>query len=134
MPSSHCPYGHRPQSSGPKPSRDCLPDWLSGLPAAWRDRVVAPGTFRVFREYEVPARRLIGYDEQGQPCYCVYDYRLIDLRSDDDEEFYQALAYGESVTAWRLNDARWLVHRCVEALGEEGGRDSDFSVEEWMPR
>ncbi len=134
MPSSDCLYGRRPRPSGLKLSHDCLPDWLSGLPSEWSDRVVVPSVFRLFREYEIPARRLVGYDSHHQLCYCVYDYRLIDLRSDDDEEFYPALAYGESVTSWRLKDARWLVHRCVEALGEEGDRDSGFSFETRMPR
>ncbi|NEV63792.1 hypothetical protein [Thiorhodococcus minor] len=57
----------------------------------------------------------------------------MDVRSDDDEDLYQALAYSESITAWRLSGRRWLVHRRVEPLGEEGESGSSFSLEGRMP-
>jgi hypothetical protein len=104
------------------------------LPPEWRDQVVAPRSFRVFREFEIPARRVLGDDGHGQACYSTHDYRLLDPRSDDDEEFYEALAYSESVIAWRLRDGRWLVYRRIESLGAEGGCESRFSLEEHCPR
>ena len=134
MPYSPCIYGD--QSRGPRlaPGEPCRPRWQERLPRRWRGQTVAPQTFRVFREYEVPARRVIGSDAAGAPCYCAYDYRLIELRSDDDEEHYSALAYEESLTAWRLNDGRWLVHRRLAPFGEDGDLLTDFTIDERMPR
>jgi hypothetical protein len=57
-----------------------------------------------------------------RPLLPAYDYRRLDVRSDDDEEYYLAIAYSESLSAWRLHDGRWLVHRRVEPLGEEDAR------------
>jgi hypothetical protein len=133
MQPSPCIYGRRSQRARQSPDIGCLPAWKVLLTSEWLEQVVAPNTFRVFREYEIPARRVLGYDDAGKPCFCAHDYRLLDARSDDDEEFYQALAYGEAVTAWRLQDGRWLVHRSVEQIGDEGTTDSDFTFATRMP-
>ncbi|AGA89668.1 hypothetical protein Thimo_0832 [Thioflavicoccus mobilis 8321] len=110
------------------------PLWWSQLTPAWRHQVVVPHSFHVFEEYEVAASRVLGYDEVGERCFCAYDYRLTDLRSDDDEEFYQAAVYTESLATWRLLDGRWLVYRRVEPLGEDGEVVSGFSISAQMPR
>ncbi|WP_043753930.1 hypothetical protein [Imhoffiella purpurea] len=131
---SECAYGRHPRRHRRSRSDTCVPSWTEGLPHEWRARVVAPQSFRVFREFEIPARRVFGYDGDGAICYSAHDYRLIDLRSDDDEDFYETLAYAESVVAWRLADGRWLVHRCVESLGAEGDPECRLEVEPQMPR
>ncbi|MBK1700617.1 hypothetical protein [Thiococcus pfennigii] len=133
MPPSQC-LSHR--TSGPPPALDGgdRPPWWSQLTPEWRHQVVVPQRFRVFEEYEVAASRILGYDEAGDPCFCACDYRLTELRSDDDEEFYQAAVYAESLTTWRLLDGRWLVYRRVEPLGEEGEALGGFNVAERMPR
>ncbi|PQJ95563.1 hypothetical protein CXB77_15690 [Chromatium okenii] len=130
MPSAFCVYGHHRQLA----QRHCCPNWRAQLPLEWREQVIAPTSFRVFREYEIPARRIIGYDSNNQPCYCAYDYRLIDLRSDDDEEFYTALAYDESLVAWRLHNQHWLIYRCVGAFDENDHGEQQLSVAAQMPR
>ena len=129
-----CIYGQLPQGSPTRPSGACQPRWQTLLPERWRDEVVPPLSFRVYREYEVPARRVLGQDAAGEPCFCAFDYRLIDLRSDDDEELYSALSYEEKMRAWRLRDGRWLVHRRLLPYGEDGEVLSDYSLEERMPR
>ncbi|MFD2112603.1 hypothetical protein [Thiorhodococcus fuscus] len=131
---SECAYGKHPRRHRRGKSDSCAPSWQNALPQEWRDRVVVPQSFRVFREFEIPARRVFGYDQGGTICYSAHDYRLIDVRSDDDEDFYETLAYAESVVAWRLNDGRWLVNRRIDSLGAEGESENDLQVEDGMPR
>ena len=121
------------------PSRACRkrerePAWQKGLPAEWRVAAVEPFTFATFREYEIPASRTLGYDEEGQPCYYRHSYLLGELCSDDDEEFYEHIAYGEEVEAWRLRDERWLTWRVEH---EDGGcrvNRGFYGFSERMPR
>jgi len=131
---SECAYGKHPRRHRRGKSDNCAPSWQNALPREWRDRVVVPLSFRVFREFEIPARRVFGYDQDGAICYSAHDYRLIDVRSDDDEDFYETLVYAESVVAWRLTDGCWLVNRRIESLGAEGESENDLRVEERMPR
>ncbi|HEX5394575.1 MAG TPA: hypothetical protein VFW68_14930 [Rhodocyclaceae bacterium] len=106
--------------------------WSAGLPALWRDAVVVPLDYRSFRDYEVQARRVVGYDESGEPCFSRYTYRHDALRSDDGEEFYEEIVHAEIGRSWRLRDGRWLTWRRVEhGWGEERGF---FSFSEEMPR
>lgn len=129
-----CLYGRRSGHVPARPAGECRPVWSSLLTPVWRRMAVPPQSFRVFREYEVPARCVRGYDDAGMPCFCVYDYRLMELRSDDDEDFYQAATYTESLTSWRLRDGRWLVHHRVEPLGDEGDEVVELSIAQQMPR
>ncbi|NEX19629.1 hypothetical protein G3480_04760 [Thiorhodococcus mannitoliphagus] len=133
MASSNCIYGHKPERTRQSLLDSCLPSWSSLLTPEWRGRVITPGAFRVHHEHEMAAKRVLGYDSRGQPCFYAHDYRQMDVRSDDDEDFYQALAYSESITAWRLRSGLWLVHRRVEPLGEEGESGSSFGLEARMP-
>lgn len=134
MTPSPCIFGRRQERVQHGIGGECQPAWHDLLTAEWADKVIRPNSFRVFQEFEIPARRVLGFDHHGRPCFCAHDYRLMDQRSDDDEEFYETLAYGESVTAWRLHDDRWLVYRRVEPLGEEGATDSEFRVADRMPQ
>lgn len=92
--------------------RDAVePDWMTHLPADWREMAEGPLRFVEYREYEMPARRCLGYDADDRLCYCAHHYLLESCRSDDDEEFYHAITGGETLHAWRLRDGRWLVYR-----------------------
>ena len=82
------------------------PDWLLFLPDEWRDMVIEPLDFQQHREYEMAAMRSFGYDVDGLTCYYAHSYALNESRTDDDEDFYEVVAYGESVHAWRLRDER----------------------------
>lgn len=108
--------------------------WWQDLPASWRDLVVVPITFEVSREYEMAADRTIGRDEDDEPCYCAFRYVLTELRSDDDDVFYEEAVYAESLTAWRLRDARWLILRKVTGNYLLGAVHSFFSLSDSMPR
>lgn len=134
MTNAPCIYGHRPATGERGLARECRPSWLEDLCPIWIDLVVPPRSFRVFRDHEIAARRVVGHDGGDIPCFHAYDYRLLDVRSDDDEEYYLAVSYSESVSAWRLSDGRWLVHRRVEPLGEEDAAISATSIDERMPR
>lgn len=103
------------------------------LPATWRDMVVEPLRLALHEDYEVRASRAIGYDEDDAPCFCTYDYELRESYSDDDEEFYDVIAYAESLAAWRLRDGRWLIHRRIATGGEEAGAQTFYSFSEAMP-
>jgi len=75
-----------------------------------------------------------GYDRQNNPCFCAFHYVRTQLRSDDDEVFYQAPVYAETLTSWRLEDERWLVFREIVGNFELGDIHSYFSLSESMPR
>ena len=107
------------------------PRWNSLLPRDWRNQVVAPVEFRTFRDYEMAAEHILGTDEDGPPCFHAYRSVLHELRSDDDEEYYQAAIFGESLTAWRLRDGRWLSHRL--SAGESETVRGFFSFGESAP-
>jgi len=110
------------------------PEWQKALPAEWRDAAIAPLDFKQYREYEIPASRTLGHDEEGQACYYRHTYILSSWCSDDDDEFYQAIAYGEEVQAWRLRDERWLIWRIVHENGVCRGNRGFYSFSEEMPR
>lgn len=115
--------------------REREPDWQKGLPAEWpkwRLAAVTPLNFSTFREYEMPASRTPGYDEDGQPCYYHHCYVLGELLSDDDEAFYEHIAYGEEVEAWRLRDERWLIWRIVHENGGCRGNRGLYCFSESM--
>ena len=114
--------------------RDREPEWQRGLPVEWRIAAIAPLNFSTFREYEIPASRTLGYDEEGHACYYRHSYVLGELCSDDDEEFYEHIAYGEEVEAWRLRDERWLIWRIVREDGVCRGNRGFYSFSESMPR
>ena len=125
------------RSSGNAPEcrkRERERDWQKGLPVEWRVAAVAPLHFSTFSEYEIPASRTLGYDEEGQPCYYHHSYIVGELCSDDDEEFYEHIAYGEEVEAWRLRDERWLIWRIVHEDGICRGNRGFYSFSERMPR
>ena len=106
-----------------------------GLPAHWGDSVVAPLVFEVQREYEIPAARIIGRDEDDLSCYCAYSYSLPELCCDDDDVFYEAAVYAEELCAWRLRDGRWLVRRIVLTRDdEEESAEASYCLSEAMPR
>lgn len=107
--------------------------WWRNLPTEWRDMVVTPLAFDLFREADLDAERVFGYDHDGVACYYAHRYVLREPRSDDGEEFYAAPAYAESVSAWLLRDERWLIHRIVR-VGEDCGGRGFYSFSESMPR
>ena len=125
---------HLAPSGLPRQAERSSDAWLAHLPAEWRDMVIAPLDFVEHREYEMLARRCLGYDVDGETCYYAHDYALAESRSDDDEDFYQVVAYSETVHAWRLRDERWLMHRVVHHGGEGTPGRGFYSFTEHCPR
>ncbi|MDR2689360.1 MAG: hypothetical protein LBB76_06335 [Azoarcus sp.] len=111
--------------------------WWVSLPNAWRDQVVPPLAFEVFREHELEAARVFGYDPDGEACYYAHRYQLrespTDGRGMDDGKSHTAPSYAEEVVAWLLRDERWLVHRTVR-VGRSEDASSFYSFSETMPR
>ena len=108
--------------------------WLVDLPHALKALVVPPVRLDVHREYEMQAERIQGRDAGDAPCFNEVRYVLTALRSDDDEVFYEAPVYAETLTAWRLIDARWLI--CKTTVNRNACQPSQthFSVSDHMPR
>jgi hypothetical protein len=113
-----------------------VPDrhWLQDLPTALQDMVVAPASFEVARDYEMSAERTFGRDASNAPCYCEFHYVVTQLRSDDDELYYEAPVYAETLTSWRLTDQRWLVRRTTSHNPEGGEGRIHLSLSDTMPR
>lgn len=112
-PLRHSAAGQRtekPSASGRCGASD---DWLKHLPEAWLGAVEAPLYFKRYREYEISAERTLGYDADDHPCFTAHRYVLTRTASDDDEEFYEVVAYAEEMAAWRLRDERWLIFRSI---------------------
>ena len=108
--------------------------WLDDLPAPLKDLVVAPISFQVHQEYDMLADHTCGCDAANKPCYSVFRFVQTQLRSDDDEVFYEAPVYAESLTSWRLVDERWLVCRTTVGSFDAARSETSFSVSDTMPR
>ncbi|MEY4593071.1 MAG: hypothetical protein RIR18_1966 [Pseudomonadota bacterium] len=109
-------------------------DWKLHLPREWRDQVVVALDFIEHREYEMVASRCFGYDEDDSLCYYAHRFLLDALGSDDDEEFYSVVTYGEMVIGWRMRDDRWLIYRVVHSSEEGGSGRGFYSFAEQAPR
>ena len=108
--------------------------WWRDLPSPIQGLVIAPIRFDVLQDYEIRADRTKGYDDHNDPCYCAFRYVLTQLRSDDDEVFYEAPVYAETLISWRLLDERWLTCRTTIGNFDLGESDIEFSVSDAMPR
>ncbi len=102
------------------PARAEAVAWMEELPSDLVGLVVAPVSFAIEQEYEIVADRSLGLDAEGRACFCAFRYVQTALRSDDDEIFYEAPVYAETVTAWRLPDDRWLAsHKVIDRFGAD---------------
>ncbi len=116
------------------PARGQAVAWMEELPSDLVGLVVAPVSFAVEQEFEIVADRSLGLDAEGQACFCAFRYVQTALRSDDDEIFYEAPVYAETVTAWRLPDSRWLAsHKVIHRFGA-GAVIPRLSLSRGMPR
>lgn len=126
-------YGYRDRKIAAPAAEPPPAPWDARLPASWSSQVRAPRRFEVFREPELAAERCFGYDAKQVACYYAHSYCIDELRSDDDEEFYLCTLYGETLTAWLLDDGRWLIHRIVRT-DEHGEGRAFYSFSQNMPR
>jgi hypothetical protein len=108
--------------------------WWRDLPSPIKDLVIAPIHFDVLQEYEIAADRTKGYDDHHAPCYCAYRYLRTQLRCDDDEVFYEAPVYAETLISWRLFDQRWLVCRTTVGNFDLGQVQTHLYLSDAMPR
>lgn len=116
------------------PARGKAVAWMEELPSDLMGLVVAPVSFAVEQEFEIVADRSLGLDAEGQACFCAFRYVQTALRSDDDEIFYEAPVYAETLTAWRLPDNRWLAsHKVIDHFGA-GAVIPRLSLSRSMPR
>ncbi|MFZ2268946.1 MAG: hypothetical protein WAV95_15325 [Azonexus sp.] len=135
QPTENCPGAARhPVRPGLRKGRfENEPAWLEHLPDEWRDAIEAPLYFEQYSEYEINAERAVGYDADDRPCFATHRFLLTELVTDDDDEFYEVVAYAEEMAAWRMRDERWLVYRRNSA--HQGGQPRSFyALSAAMPR
>ena len=108
--------------------------WWQDIPPPIRSLGVVPVRFDVSQDYELAADRTQGYDGRHEPCYCAFRYVVTQLRSDDDELFYEAPVHAEMLTSWRLLDQRWLVCRTTVQNFDRGECQTSLSLSNAMPR
>lgn len=111
-------------------------DWQALLPPHLLALVVHPVRSEAFRDDELPAERALGYDLRGEPCFCVCRHVLSELDAGGDEErLHESPVLSECLTAWRLRDGGWLVHRSVRRFGLCGAAAYEFfQLSETLPR
>lgn len=105
-------------------------DWAERLPLLWRSLTVGPLWVDVNRDADAGAERWMGYDEEEQPCYCRYRFQVpIGRMGPRDEGLYS-----EDLTAWRMRDGRWLIHRVINCHAEGKTTYAFYAFSESMPR
>lgn len=109
-------------------------DWRQHLPSEWSGQVVEALDFTEHSDYEMPAHRRFGHDTDGALCFYAHRFLITESRSDNDEDFYPVVAYGESVTAWRLRDDRWLIHRIIQTADDGFPGRGFYSFSDSPPR
>lgn len=108
--------------------------WADELPPDLLGVVEPPVRFDIEQDRHIVADRSLGRDAQGQVCFCAFRYVQTALRSEDDEFFYEAPVYIETVTAWRLPDRRWIAsHQVMRGAGDRSAVPQ-LSLCEGMPR
>jgi hypothetical protein len=113
--------------------RPPAPRWYADLPREFKDLVMTPVQFERHQEYGIRAERVIGRDVFDRLCFCDFNYVDTRLLSDDDEAFYEVPAYSESVTSWRLVDARWLVCRTTRDRSTQTGYQTRIYLSASLP-
>lgn len=124
---------HSPEVRPARSTRENDEAWHALLPREWLDAAEVPLYFEEFSEYEIQARRIVGYDQDQQPCYVAYRYLQTRLCCDDDESFYESISYHEQGAAWRLRDQRWLSFRRVDC-GQADVPRGFYTFSNEMPR
>jgi len=115
----------------------------------WRSLTIGPLWVNVNRDEDAAAERWMGYDEEDQPCYCRYLFRV------PIDSLAEGGLYKEDLAAWRMRDGRWLIHRVITChsdgraayafytfsesltigpLWVNVNRDEDAAAERWMGR
>lgn len=107
--------------------------WRTELPSEWAHLVEVPLDFELYREYEMPAQRVVGRDVSGEACFVHHQYLLSRVCS-DGEECYEELDYYEEMHAWRLRDERWLIYRRVATGACTPATRGFYSFSPHMPR
>lgn len=107
--------------------------WLIDLPQDLQPVVVPPVHIEVFQDYEIQAESAHGRDAANAACFYEFSFVLTQLRSDDDEVFYEAPIYAETLTTWRLVDERWLVCRTILDRTHRSGSRTSLSISDCRP-
>ena len=77
---------------------------------------------------------IFGYEFDEAPCFYEHRVAFTEMRSDDDEEAYWIVSYWEHLTAWRLIDERWLIHKQLGVGDESETRQAFFCFSDGMPK
>lgn len=89
-------------------------DWKTDLPEDLCIAVAQPHRFEYFEEPSAHAEKMLGYDKSGLCCYYRHAYALTRDVLDDEDNFYEEVAYREIVTAWLLENGQWLCCKSIK--------------------
>jgi hypothetical protein len=103
-------------------------DWSSRVPMLWRSLTIGPLWVNVNRDEDAAAERWMGYDEEDQPCYCRYLFRV------PIDSLAEGGLYKEDLAAWRMRDGRWLIHRVITCHSDGQAAYAFYTFSESMPR
>lgn len=126
--------GARGANPGRRDAQGGAHDWCRHLPREWLAQIVRPTVFMRYREYEMPAERVVGLASDDEPCFCEHFFVLNTLQSDDDEEFFVATSYREHLVSWRLRNGRWLIYRMIGGCEAGQTQRAFFTFADEMPR
>lgn len=113
-------------------SRRCR--WQDGLPERWKDCVVVPAFFWHHRDYEIQAERIVGYEDEDQPCYCEYRIDFERAKASGPAPAAEVPQYWEHVSAWRLRDGHWLMLKRLYFGATPAQEQAFFCLSAGMPR
>jgi hypothetical protein len=82
--------------------------WHNLIPSGYDHLVVKPLRFEQHEEKSVKARKIIGFDINGDKCFYLHTFTISEERFDIDEFPVLLDVYMEQVLAWRLLDGQWV--------------------------
>ena len=107
--------------------------WKAGLPRRWLGGVIVPAYFVRYREYEIRAERIVGFEYEDQPCYCEHRVDFGGLEP-GTAAAGGAPQYWEHSSAWRLVDGHWLILKRLRSGSDVAQVQEFFCLAEQMPR
>jgi len=116
---------------------EALYAWKAGLPGRWVGSVIVPAYFVRYREYEIRAERIVGFEYEDQPCYCEHRVDFGSLESGAPAAVPAAGGapqYWEHSSAWRLVDGHWLILKRLRSGTDVAQVQEFFCLAGQMPR
>ena len=82
--------------------------WDTCLPEEFLHRVHVPVQFEIHEDESLAAKKILGFDLDGDRCFYFHIFQLTEERFDEEENIYEAICYREMIFGWKTREARWL--------------------------